>query len=68
MEDLIYPEENGDTSKHRYHDPRRDQDSEPWHDLHAMIKGPIVWDLAYHFNQRWAYHEVKDEKGYGLWI
>lgn len=26
-----------------------------------MIKGPIVWDLAYHFNQRWAYHEVKDE-------
>ena len=51
-----------DTSKHRYNDPRRDQDSEPWHDLHAMIKGPIVWDLAYHFNQRWAYHEVKDEK------
>jgi phosphatidylserine/phosphatidylglycerophosphate/cardiolipin synthase-like enzyme len=26
-----------------------------------MIKGPIVWDLAYYFNQRWAYHEVKDE-------
>ena len=51
-----------DTSKHRYTDPLRDQDSEPWHDLHAMIKGPIVWDLAYHFNQRWSYHEVKDEK------
>ncbi len=27
-----------------------------------MVQGPIVWDLAYHFNQRWAYHEVKDEK------
>ncbi len=51
-----------DTSKHNYHDPQRDQDSEPWHDCHAMMKGPIVWDLAYHFNQRWAYFEVKDEK------
>lgn len=51
-----------DTSKHDYNDPQRDQDSEPWHDLHAMMKGPIVWDLAYHFNQRWAYYEVKDEK------
>jgi len=51
-----------DTSKHDYNDPRRDQYSEPWHDLHAKVQGPIVWDLAYHFNQRWAYHEVKDEK------
>ncbi len=51
-----------DTSKHNYNDPQRDQDSEPWHDCHAMMKGPIVWDLAYHFNQRWAYFEVKDEK------
>jgi phosphatidylserine/phosphatidylglycerophosphate/cardiolipin synthase-like enzyme len=50
-----------DTSRHAYNDPHRDQGSEPWHDFHAMIKGPIVWDLAYHFNQRWAYHEVKDE-------
>lgn len=50
-----------DTSKHDYNDPHRDQDSEPWHDLHVMIKGPIVWDLTYHFSQRWAYHEVKDE-------
>jgi phosphatidylserine/phosphatidylglycerophosphate/cardiolipin synthase-like enzyme len=40
-----------DTSKHKYNDPRRDRDSEPWHDIHAMIKGPIVWDLAHHFNQ-----------------
>jgi phosphatidylserine/phosphatidylglycerophosphate/cardiolipin synthase-like enzyme len=49
-----------DTSKHEYSDPHRDQDSEPWHDFHAMLKGPIVWDLTYHFNQRWAYHDVKD--------
>jgi phosphatidylserine/phosphatidylglycerophosphate/cardiolipin synthase-like enzyme len=26
-----------------------------------MIRGQVVWDLAYHFNQRWAYHEVKEE-------
>jgi phosphatidylserine/phosphatidylglycerophosphate/cardiolipin synthase-like enzyme len=51
-----------DTSKHDYSDPHRDEESEPWHDFHAMIRGPVVWDLAYHFNQRWAYHEVKDEK------
>jgi phosphatidylserine/phosphatidylglycerophosphate/cardiolipin synthase-like enzyme len=51
-----------DTSKHDYHDPQRAPDSEPWHDCHAMMKGPIVWDLAYHFDQRWAYFEVKDEK------
>jgi phosphatidylserine/phosphatidylglycerophosphate/cardiolipin synthase-like enzyme len=51
-----------DTSKHDYNDPHRDQDPEPWHDVHAMMKGPIVWDLAYHFNQRWAYYEFEDEK------
>jgi phosphatidylserine/phosphatidylglycerophosphate/cardiolipin synthase-like enzyme len=51
-----------DRSKHAYYDPLRDPDSEPWHDIHAMMKGPIVWDLAYHFNQRWAYYEVKDEE------
>jgi phosphatidylserine/phosphatidylglycerophosphate/cardiolipin synthase-like enzyme len=50
-----------DTTKHAYNDPHRDQGCEPWHDFHAMIKGSVVWDLAYHFNQRWAYHEVKDE-------
>lgn len=48
-----------DTSKHEYSDPHRDQDFEPWHDFHAMLKGPIVWDLAYHFNQRWAYDNFK---------
>ncbi|HZD34583.1 MAG TPA: phospholipase D-like domain-containing protein [Nitrososphaeraceae archaeon] len=50
-----------DTSKHAYNDRHRDQGCEPWHDFHAMIKGPVVWDLAYHFNQRWAYHEVEDK-------
>jgi phosphatidylserine/phosphatidylglycerophosphate/cardiolipin synthase-like enzyme len=33
----------------------RDQGGEPWHDMHVMVKGPIVWDLIYHFNQRWVY-------------
>jgi phosphatidylserine/phosphatidylglycerophosphate/cardiolipin synthase-like enzyme len=51
-----------DTSRHDYNDPQRDEGSEPWHDCHAILNGPIVWDLAYHFNQRWAYFEVKDEK------
>jgi phosphatidylserine/phosphatidylglycerophosphate/cardiolipin synthase-like enzyme len=51
-----------DRNKHVYADPLRDSDSEPWHDVHAMMKGPIVWDLAYHFNQRWAYYEVKGEE------
>ena len=39
-----YSEENG-TSKHEYSDHHRDQDSEPWHDLHAMVKGPYcgIW-------------------------
>jgi phosphatidylserine/phosphatidylglycerophosphate/cardiolipin synthase-like enzyme len=51
-----------DRSKHAFYDPLRDPDSEPWHDVHAMMKGPIVWDLACHFNQRWAYYDVKDEE------
>jgi hypothetical protein len=25
-----------------------------------MVKGPIVWDLIYHFNQRWVYSIWKD--------
>ena len=51
-----------DRNNHVYTDPLRDADSEPWHDVHVMMKGPIVWDLAYHFNQRWAYYEVKGEE------
>lgn len=49
-----------DTSRHNYNDLHRDQDSEPWHDVHSIIEGPVVWDLAYHFRQRWAYHKIKD--------
>jgi phosphatidylserine/phosphatidylglycerophosphate/cardiolipin synthase-like enzyme len=32
----------------------------PWHDVHAMVKGPVVWDLIYHFHQRWVYSQTKD--------
>jgi phosphatidylserine/phosphatidylglycerophosphate/cardiolipin synthase-like enzyme len=51
-----------DTSMHEYNNPFRDKESEPWHDTHCMVKGPVVWDLLYHFNERWAYDEFKDEK------
>jgi phosphatidylserine/phosphatidylglycerophosphate/cardiolipin synthase-like enzyme len=51
-----------DTSMHEYNNPFRDKESEPWHDAHCMVKGPVVWDLLYHFNERWAYDEFKDER------
>jgi phosphatidylserine/phosphatidylglycerophosphate/cardiolipin synthase-like enzyme len=50
-----------DTSMHEYNSPFRDKESEPWHDVHCMVKGPVVWDLTLHFNERWAYDEIKDE-------
>jgi phosphatidylserine/phosphatidylglycerophosphate/cardiolipin synthase-like enzyme len=49
-----------DTSNHDFDNPLRDPGGEPWHDIHAMVKGPIVWDLIYHFNQRWVYSIWKD--------
>jgi phosphatidylserine/phosphatidylglycerophosphate/cardiolipin synthase-like enzyme len=49
-----------DTSDHEFDNPLRDPGGEPWHDIHAMVKGPIVWDLIYHFNQRWVYSIWKD--------
>jgi phosphatidylserine/phosphatidylglycerophosphate/cardiolipin synthase-like enzyme len=49
-----------DTSNHDFDNPLRDLGGEPWHDIHAMVKGPIVWDLIYHFNQRWVYSIWKD--------
>ena len=48
-----------DTSRHDYDNPLRDANSEPWHDVHVMISGPVVWDLIYHFHQRWAYSESR---------
>jgi len=45
---------------HNFDNPLRDPGGEPWHDIHAMVKGPIVWDLIYHFNQRWVYSIWKD--------
>jgi phosphatidylserine/phosphatidylglycerophosphate/cardiolipin synthase-like enzyme len=49
-----------DTNDHEFDNPLRDPGSEPWHDIHAMVEGPIVWDLIYHFNQRWLYSIWKD--------
>jgi phosphatidylserine/phosphatidylglycerophosphate/cardiolipin synthase-like enzyme len=49
-----------DTSAHDFDNQLRDLGGEPWHDIHAMVEGPIVWDLIYHFNQRWVYSIWKD--------
>ncbi len=51
-----------DTSSHDYDNPLRDADSEPWHDVHAMVTGPVVWDLVYHFHQRWRYSQSRNVK------
>jgi len=49
-----------DTRDHEFDNPLRDAGGEPWHDIHAMVEGPIVWDLIYLFNQRWVYSIWKD--------
>ena len=49
-----------DTSDHDFDNSLRDANSHPWHDVHAMVKGPVVWDLIYHFHQRWVYSQTKD--------
>src|SRR5581483_8745605 len=51
-----------DTSSHEYDNPQRDPNSEPWHDVHLMVTGPVVWDLIYHFHQRWAYSQSRDAR------
>ena len=49
-----------DISDHEFDNPSRDLGSEPWHDIHTMVEGHTVWDLIYHFNQRWLYSIWKD--------
>ena len=49
-----------DTSSHDFDNPQRDPGSEPWHDVQLMVQGPVVWDLVYHFQQRWLYSESRD--------
>lgn len=49
-----------DTSDHDFDSPLRDPGGDPWHDVQVMVKGPILWDLIYHFNQRWVYSIWKD--------
>lgn len=51
-----------DTSSHEYDNPLRDVNSELWHDVHLMVSGPVVWDLIYHFHQRWKYSESRDAR------
>lgn len=26
---------------------------EPWHDIHARVEGPVAWDVALNFVERW---------------
>lgn len=54
-----------DTSKHAYDSPLRDPNSEPWHDIGVLVRGPVVADLEYHFNQRWHHAETKDASKVG---
>ena len=49
-----------DTNSHDFDNPLRDLNAEPWHDIHAMVEGPVVTDLTYHFMQRWTYSITKD--------
>jgi phosphatidylserine/phosphatidylglycerophosphate/cardiolipin synthase-like enzyme len=49
-----------DTNSHEFDNPLRDLDAEPWHDIHAMVEGPVVTDLTFHFIQRWTYSITKD--------
>ncbi|MGI0019325.1 MAG: phospholipase D-like domain-containing protein [Nitrososphaera sp.] len=51
-----------DTSAHDYESQLRDANAEPWHDVHAMVRGPVVRDLAYHFWQRWSYADTRDRR------
>ncbi|HZA07448.1 MAG TPA: phospholipase D-like domain-containing protein [Nitrososphaeraceae archaeon] len=48
------------TSDHEFDNALRDPGGEPWHDIQVMVKGPIVYDRIYHFNQRWVYSIWKD--------
>ena len=49
-----------DLSSHDYESSLRDPGSEPWHDVHVAVRGPVVADLERHFRQRWIYAETKD--------
>lgn len=54
-----------DTPDHYYGDKRKDKDKKgnpalPWHDVHARIVGPAVWDLQLNFLQRWFYSDSED--------
>ena len=51
-----------DTSAHDYESQLRETDAEPWHDVHAIVRGPVVQDLVYHFQQRWMYADMRDKR------
>jgi phosphatidylserine/phosphatidylglycerophosphate/cardiolipin synthase-like enzyme len=44
-----------DTSAHRYPDPDADYKGrgQPWHDVHARVRGPAAADIETNFRQQW---------------
>lgn len=45
-----------DTSAHRFPDPDADYElsgGQPWHDVHARVRGPAAADIETNFRQRW---------------
>ena len=34
----------------------------PWHDIHLLAKGPVVWDMSRHFIQYWNYASFQVEQ------
>lgn len=50
-----------DTSAHEYESALRDHNAEPWHDVQVMARGPVVWDMVYHFRQRWHFAQGRDK-------
>lgn len=61
-----------DSPDHHYGNKQRDTNEKgtpagPWHDIHARIVGPAVWDLQLNFLQRWFYTDDEDSKVIKEW-
>jgi phosphatidylserine/phosphatidylglycerophosphate/cardiolipin synthase-like enzyme len=61
-----------DTKDHSAVERTRDKDEKggvciPWHDVHARIVGPAVWDLQLNFLQRWFHASADDSKVIKEW-
>ena len=39
---------------------RKNKVKMPWHDIHSLIQGPVVLDIARHFIERWNFSKSKE--------